>query len=117
MSDGITARHPDIAGSEQPILLWSADIPFADSPGFLGADQTEHRGTLGAGTIRIRQVMTESLPILFRTIVRVVYDLALLNSLVLRSRAQLVAEHLFLRKPLALRVQCRQFTPHRMWGC
>jgi hypothetical protein len=57
--------------------------------------------------------MSESLRILFRTIVRVVYDLALLNSLVLRSRAQLAAEHLFLRKQLTLYLE-RQVKPVMM---
>lgn len=56
--------------------------------------------------------MTDSLRILFRTIVRVVYDLALLMSLVLRSRAQLAAENLFLRKQLALYLE-RQMKPRR----
>jgi putative transposase len=56
--------------------------------------------------------MTESGRILFRTIVRLARDLASLMSSPLRSRAQLAAENLFLRKQLALYLE-RQVKPRR----
>jgi putative transposase len=49
--------------------------------------------------------MTESPRILFRTILRVAHHLVSFLSLVFRSRAQLAAENLFLRKQLALFLQ------------
>src|SRR5713226_5787560 len=56
--------------------------------------------------------MTESPRMLFRTILRLARDLASLMSSALRSRAQLAAENLFLRKQLALYLE-RQVKPRR----
>ena len=57
--------------------------------------------------------MIRSLPRLaVRTLLRVASDLLRLASLTLRSRAQLAAENLFLRKQLALYVE-RQVKPRR----
>jgi putative transposase len=56
--------------------------------------------------------MTESTRILFRTILRVAFALVPLLSSLLRSRAQLAAENLFLRKQLALYLE-RQAKPRR----
>jgi len=56
--------------------------------------------------------MTESLRLLFRTILRVAADLVSLISQAMRSRAQLEAENLFLRKQLALYLE-RQVKPRR----
>jgi putative transposase len=56
--------------------------------------------------------MTESPRMLFRTIFRLARDLASLMSSALRSRAQLAAENLFLRKQLALYLE-RQVKPRR----
>jgi putative transposase len=56
--------------------------------------------------------MTESLRRLFRTILQVATDVVSLLSSALRSRTQLVAENLFLRKQLALYLE-RQVTPRR----
>ena len=47
-----------------------------------------------------------------RTVLAVGYDIALLLSLGVRSRAQLAAENLFLRKQLALCLE-RRVKPHR----
>jgi putative transposase len=56
--------------------------------------------------------MTESLRLLFRTILRVAADVVSLISQAMRSRAQLEAENLFLRKQLALYLE-RQVKPRR----
>src|SRR5882757_8094194 len=56
--------------------------------------------------------MTESLWGLFRTILRVATDVVSLLSSALRSRTQLTAENLFLRKQLALYLE-RQVKPRR----
>jgi putative transposase len=56
--------------------------------------------------------MTESPWLLLRTIRRVATDLVSLMSMTLRSRAELAAENLFLRKQLALYLE-RQGTPRR----
>jgi putative transposase len=56
--------------------------------------------------------MTESLRILFRTILRIATDVVSLMSLTVRSRAQLAAENLLLRKQLALYLE-RQVKPRR----
>ena len=56
--------------------------------------------------------MTESHGIQFRMILRVARDLASLISSALRSRAQLAAENLFLKKQLALYLE-RQVKPRR----
>src|SRR5713226_7935903 len=56
--------------------------------------------------------MTESPRMLFRTILRLARDLASLMSSALRSRAQLAAENLFLKKQLALYLE-RQVKPRR----
>jgi hypothetical protein len=57
--------------------------------------------------------MIRSLPRLaVRTLLRVASDLLRLASLTLRSRAQLAAENLFLRKQLAVYVE-RQVKPRR----
>ena len=56
--------------------------------------------------------MTESAGIQFRMILRVARDLASLISSALRSRAQLAAENLFLKKQLALYLE-RQVKPRR----
>ena len=50
---------------------------------------------------------------LFRTIIRVARDLVALMSLAMRSRAQLAAENLFLRKQLALYLERRVDAPAR----
>ena len=69
---------------------------------------------LRAGPSRhtIRQVMPEPARILFRTIRRVARDLASLMSSMMRSRAELAAENLFLRKQLALYLE-RRVKPRR----
>jgi hypothetical protein len=46
--------------------------------------------------------MTECSKVLLRTILRVATDVVSLTLVVMRSRAQLAAENLFLRKQLAL---------------
>jgi hypothetical protein len=56
--------------------------------------------------------MTESLRLLSRTILRVAADVVSLISTAVRSRAQLEAENLFLRKQLALYLE-RQLKPRR----
>jgi putative transposase len=56
--------------------------------------------------------MAESAGNLLRTIRRIVFDLISLTSAVVRSRAQLAVENLFLRKQLALYVE-RQAKPRR----
>src|SRR6266849_17969 len=61
---------------------------------------------------RIHQVMLGPVRTLFRTIVHVARDLVALISLAMRSRAQLAAENLFLRKQLALYLE-RKVKPRR----
>ena len=61
---------------------------------------------------RIHQVMLGPVRTLFRTIVHVARDLVALISLAMRSRAQLAAENLFLRKQLALYLE-RRVKPRR----
>jgi putative transposase len=57
--------------------------------------------------------MTECSKVLLRTILRVATDLVSLTSSAMRSRAQLAAENLFLRKQLALYLE-RQVKPRRV---
>src|SRR4030095_5468464 len=61
---------------------------------------------------RIHQVMLGPVRTLFRTIVHVAHDLVALICLAMRSRAQLAAETLFLRKQLALSLE-RRVKPRR----
>jgi hypothetical protein len=56
--------------------------------------------------------MTVSYWVLLRTILRISTDLVALTSSAMRSRAQLAAENLFLRKQLALYLE-RQTKPRR----
>ena len=60
----------------------------------------------------IRRVMSPSFRILFQTILHVANDVVSVISTMMRSRAQLAAENLFLRKQLALYL-ARHVKPHR----
>ena len=93
--------------------LWSAFIPFW--PIFRVCElirRDREPATHGRNPHTICPVMSEPARTLLRTIPAVTHDLRSLASSVMRSRAQLAAENLFLRKQLAL-YQERRVKPRR----
>jgi hypothetical protein len=79
---------------------------------FAGCDPIRGTATGGGRPRHTIWVMVKATQHLFRTLVAVARDLASLASSAMRSRAQLAAENLFLRKQLAL-YQERGVKPRR----
>ena len=78
---------------------------------------SEGRAPEGVTAVRVHRVRSRNMAqsqsrIVVPTVLRVASDILRLASLALRSRAQLAAENLFLRKQLALYVE-RQVKPRR----